>query len=94
MEKHDSVKAPKPVTSIHIGNFWDNGNGQIISSHSNSTITVLGFVGNRIIEDTSLKTSRKSTESHLAIGDIDNDSSPELIQAVGTDLYLIDVLEE
>ncbi|MFW9806550.1 MAG: hypothetical protein ACFFFK_07460, partial [Candidatus Thorarchaeota archaeon] len=58
IEKYDSVKAPKPVTSIKIGNFWDNGNGQIVSSHSNSTITVLGFVGNRIIEDTSLKTSR------------------------------------
>ncbi|MFX1560307.1 MAG: hypothetical protein ACFFBL_06950 [Promethearchaeota archaeon] len=94
MERHDSVKAPKPVTSIKIGNFWDNGNGQIISSHSNSTITVLGFVGRRIVEDTSLKTSRKSTESHVAIGDIDGDSRPELVQAVGSDLYLIDVLEE
>ncbi|MHA1964178.1 MAG: hypothetical protein ACXACG_05695 [Candidatus Thorarchaeota archaeon] len=94
LEKHDSVKAPKPVTAIKIGKFWDNGDGQIISSHSNSTITVLGFVGKRIIEDTSLKTSRKSTESHLAIGDINGDSRPELVQAVGTDLYLIDVLDE
>ena len=94
LEKHDTVKAPKAVTSIKIGNFWDNGNGQIISSHTNSTVTVLGFVGRRIIEDTSLKTSRKSTDSHLAIGDIDGDSTPELVQAVGPDLYLIDVLEE
>jgi hypothetical protein len=94
LEKHDSVKAPKPVTSIRIGNFWNNGDGQIVSSHSNSTITVLGFVGRRIIEDTSLKTSKKSTESHLAIGDVDGDSKPELVQAVGADLYLIDVLEE
>lgn len=94
LERHDTVKAPKAVTSIKIGNFWDNGNGQIISSHTNSTVTVLGFVGRRIIEDTSLKTSRKSTDSHLAIGDIDGDSTPELVQAVGPDLYLIDVLEE
>ena len=94
LERHDSVKAPKPVTSIKIGNFWDNGNGQIISSHSNSAITVLGFVGRRIVEDTSIKTTRKSTESHVAIGDIDGDSRPELVQAVGTDLYFIDVLEE
>jgi hypothetical protein len=94
MEKYDSVKAPKDVTSIKIGNFWDDGNGQIVSSHSNSNITVLGFVGKRIVEDTSLRTSRKSTESHIAIGDIDGDSSPELVQAVGTDLYLIDVLDE
>ena len=94
MEKHDSVNAPKPVTSIRIGNFWADGNGQIISSHSNSTITVLGFVGNRITEDTSIKTSRKSTESHVAIGDVDGDSRPELVQVVGTDLFLIDVIEE
>ena len=94
LEKHDSIRAPKPVTSIAIGNFWDNGDGQIISSHSNSTITGLGFEGRRIIEDTSLKTSRKSADSHLAIGDIDGDSRPELVQAVGSDLYLIDVLEE
>ncbi len=94
MERHDSIKAPKPVTSIRIGNFWENGNGQIISSHSNSTITVLGFVGKRIVEDTSLKTSRKSTESHIAVGDVDGDSRPELVQAVGTDLYVIDVLDE
>ncbi len=94
LEKHDSVKAPKPVTSLQIGNFWKNGNGQIITSHSNSTITVLGFVGNRIVEDTSLKTSRKSTDSHIAIGDINGDSRPELVQAVGPDLYLIDIQEE
>jgi hypothetical protein len=94
IEKHDSVKAPKPVTSIRIGSFWKNGNGQIVSSHSNSTITVLGFVGNRIVEDTSLKTSRKSTESHLAVGDFDGDSKFELVQAVGTELYLIDAFEE
>jgi len=94
MEKHDSIKAPKPVTSIRIGNFWENGNGQIVSSHSNSTITVLGFVGKRIVEDTSLKTSRKSTESHIAVGDVDGDSRPELVQAVGTDLYVIDVLDD
>jgi hypothetical protein len=94
MEKFDIVKAPKPVTSIRIGNFWENGSGQIVSSHTNSAITVLGFVGRRIVEGTSLKTSKKSTDSHLAIGDVNGDGHPELVQAVGTDVYLIDVLEE
>ncbi len=94
LEKYDSVKAPKAVTSIKIGKFWDNGNGQVISSHSNSTITVLGFAGNRLIEDTSIKTSRKSTESHIAIGDVDGNSRLELVQAVGSDLYLVEVLDE
>ncbi len=41
LERIDSVKAPKNVTSIRIGKFWNNGNGQIIASHANSTITVL-----------------------------------------------------
>jgi hypothetical protein len=94
MERFDSVKAPKPVTSLMIGKYWENGDGQIIASHSNSNITVLGFVGNRIIENTSLKTKRKSVESHISLGDIDGDSNLEIVQAVGTDLYLIKVLED
>ncbi len=94
MERFDSVKAPKHVTSLTIGKFWENGNGQIIASHSNSRITVLSFVGNRIIEDTSLKTKGKSVESHISLGDITGDSNFEIVQAVGTDLLLIKVLEE
>jgi hypothetical protein len=94
MERFDSVKAPKNVTSIKIGKFWENGDGQIVASHANSNITVLSLVGNRIIEDTSLKTKRKSVESHISLGDIDGDSDLEIIQAVGTNLYLIKVLED
>ncbi|MHA2358976.1 MAG: hypothetical protein ACXAB5_01780 [Candidatus Thorarchaeota archaeon] len=94
MERFDSVKAPKHVTSLKIGKFWKNGDGQILASHANSNITVLGVVGNRIIEDTSLKTKGKSVESHISLGDIDGDSNLEIVQAVGTDLYLIKVLED
>ncbi|MFW9925793.1 MAG: hypothetical protein ACFFDM_03385 [Candidatus Thorarchaeota archaeon] len=94
LERIDSVKAPKNVTSIRIGKFWNNGNGQIIASHANSTITVLSLVGNRIIEDTSLKTKGKSVESHISLGDVVGDSNHEIIQTVGTDLYLIKVLVE
>jgi hypothetical protein len=91
MERFDSVKAPKHVTSLKIGKFWENGNGQIIASHANSTITVLSLVGNQIIEDTSLKTKRKSVESQISLGDIVGDAKYEIVQTVGTDLYLIQV---
>lgn len=94
MERFDSVKAPKHVTSLMIGKYWNNGDGQILASHSNSNITVLSLVGNRIIENTSLKTKRKSVESHICLGDIDGDSKLEIVQAVGTDLYLIKVQED
>ncbi len=94
MERFDSVKAPKHVTSLKIGKFWKNGNGQIVASHANSTITVLSLVGNRIIEDTSLKTKGKSVESHISLGDIVGDSNFEIVQTVGTDLFMIKVAEE
>ncbi|MFW9808712.1 MAG: hypothetical protein ACFFE6_04935 [Candidatus Thorarchaeota archaeon] len=94
LERIDSVKAPKHVTSINIGKFWNNGNGQIVASHANSNITVLSLVGNRIIEDTSLKTKGKSVESHISLGDVVGDTNNEIIQTVGTDLYLIKVLQE
>ncbi|MFW9768682.1 MAG: hypothetical protein ACFFF9_00660 [Candidatus Thorarchaeota archaeon] len=94
MERFDSVKAPKHVTSLKIGKFWENGNGQIIASHANSTITVLSLVGNRIMEDTSLKTKGKSVESHISLGDIVGDSKYEIVQTVGTDLFLIRVVEK
>jgi hypothetical protein len=94
MERFDSVKAPRPVTSLKIGKFWENGNGQIIASHANSTITVLSLVGNRIIEDTSIKTKGKSVESHISLGDIAGDAKYEIVQTVGTDLYLIRVQED
>lgn len=94
MERFDSIKAPKHVTSLKVGKFWNNGSGQIIASHANSNITVLSVVGNRIIEDTSLKTKGKSVESHISLGDVDGDSKIDIIQTVGTDLYLVKVLED
>jgi hypothetical protein len=94
MERFDSVKAPRPVTSLKIGKFWKNGNGQIVASHANSTITVLSLVGNRIIEDTSIKTKGKSVESHISLGDIAGDAKFEIVQTVGTDLHLVRVQED
>ncbi|MFX1481972.1 MAG: hypothetical protein ACFFCP_02165 [Promethearchaeota archaeon] len=94
MEKFDAVKAPKNVTSLKIGNYWKDGDGQIVVSHANSNITVLSYLGNRIVENTSLKTKGKSVESHIGLGDIDGDSNIEIVQSVGTDLYTIKVQDE
>jgi hypothetical protein len=41
-----------------------------------------------------LKTRGKSVDSHIYLGDIDGDSNVEIVQSVGTNLYLIKVLDE
>ncbi|MBN2229503.1 MAG: hypothetical protein JW779_07885 [Candidatus Thorarchaeota archaeon] len=96
MEKLDSIRAPSPVSSIRMGKFWDldHQQGQMVVSHANSTIAILSLIGNRINEETTLKTTKKSTESIVAAGDIDGDNRYEIVQAVGSNLHIIDVLEE
>ena len=96
LQKLDSVRAPNGVTSIKIGRFWDfeTPRGQMLSSHTNSRLTLLSMVGKRIIEEASLKTVRRSTESLVAVGDITGDSNPEIVQAVGNTLNIIGVTDE
>jgi len=96
MERIDSVKAPNQVNVIRMGRFWnlESSRGQIVVSHANSNITLLTLVGKRLTEEASLKTTKKSTESNLAVGDIDGDKKREIIQAVGNNLYVIDYIEE
>ncbi|MFW9958743.1 MAG: hypothetical protein ACFFCT_11790 [Candidatus Odinarchaeota archaeon] len=92
MERIDSIKAPNPVNVVRMGRFWnlEPARGQIVVSHANSNITLLTLVGKRITEEATLKTSKKSTESNLAVGDIDGDKKREIVQAVGNMLYIID----
>lgn len=96
MERIDSVKAPNQVNVIRMGRFWnlESSRGQIVVSHANSNITLLTLVGKRLTEEASLKTTKKSTESNLAVGDIDGDKKREIIQAVGNNLYVIDFIEK
>jgi hypothetical protein len=79
-----------------MGRFWDlePARGQILVSHANSSIAMLSVVGRRLIEEAVIKTSRKSTESSIAVGDIDGDSRDEIVQAVGNNLYVIDFKED
>ena len=95
MEKLDSIKAPNPVNAVRMGCFWDlePTGGQIVVSHANSNIALLTLVGKRLTVMASLKTSKKSIESLIAVGDIDGDKKHEIVQAVGNNLYIIDVLE-
>jgi hypothetical protein len=96
LEKLDSVRAPNGVTSIKIGRFWDFGSarGQMLSSHTNSRLTLLSMVGKRIIEEASLKTVRRSTESLVAVGDVTGNQTNEIAQAVGNTLNIIGVTDE
>lgn len=95
MERIDSIKAPNHVNVVRMGRFWnlEPSRGQIVISHANSNIALLTLVGKRLTEETSLKTTKKSTESNLAVGDIDGDKKQEIVQAVGNNLYIIDFIE-
>jgi hypothetical protein len=95
MERIDSIKAPNPVNTIRMGCFWDleTAGGQIVVSHANSNIALLTLVRRRLTVTASLRTSKKSTESILAVGDIDGDKKYEIVQAVGNNLYIIDILD-
>ena len=45
-------------------------------------------------EEASIKTSKKSTDSTIAVGDVDGDSRLEIVQSVGNNLYVIDFKED
>ena len=92
MEKIDSIRAPNTVNAIRMGRFWDldPARGQILVSHANSSIGMLSVVGRRLIEEAVIKTSKKSTESSISVGDVDGNSRDEIVQAVGNNLYVID----
>lgn len=96
MEKLDSVKAPNDVSSLRIGRFWDFDahKGQFVVSHTNSRATLLHLEGMRIGEEASIKTARRSTESTVAVGDITGDGIPEIVQAVGNNLNVIEVTDD
>jgi hypothetical protein len=95
MERIDAIKAPNPVNVIRMGRFWnlEPARGQMIVSHANSNIALLTLNGKRITEEAALKTSKKSTETNLAVGDVDGDKRHEIVQAVGNNLYIIDFIE-
>ncbi|MGY5853639.1 MAG: hypothetical protein RTU92_08755 [Candidatus Thorarchaeota archaeon] len=87
----DSIQAPSPITSLRIDQFMDTDDsmGQVLASHSNSNISIIGYEGNRLIEITSLKANKKSVESLIAQGDFTGDSRTDIVQAVGKKLNLI-----
>ncbi len=96
MERLDSVRAPNEVTALRIGRFWelDAPKGQLVVSHANSRVTLLHFEGMRIGEEASVKTARRATDSAVAVGDISGSGTPEIVQAVGNSLNVIEVLSD
>jgi len=96
MEKIDSIRAPNTVNAIRMGRFWnlEPARGQILVSHANSSIGMLSVVGRQLVEEAVIKTSKKSTESSISVGDVDGDSKDEIVQAVGNNLYIIDCKDD
>jgi hypothetical protein len=96
MERIDSIKTPNEVNVIRMGRFWDFNpkRGQMVVSHANSTIALLTLMGRKLVEEGSVKTAKKSTESLLAVGDIDGDKKHEIVQAVGNSLYIVDLIPD
>jgi len=96
MEKIDTIRAPNSVNAIRMGRFWDlePARGQILVSHANSSIGLLSVVGRQLVEEAVIKTSKKSTESSISVGDVDGDSRDEIVQAVGNNLYIIDFKDD
>jgi hypothetical protein len=84
------------VSALQIGRFWNlnPARGQMLVSHANSTIALLTLEGRRLVEDASVKTAKRSTESLLAVGDIDGDKKNEIVQTVGNNLYIMDLIPE
>ena len=96
LERIDSIKAPSPVSTIRMDRFWDLNptRGQIVVSHSNSSLALLTLVGRRLTEEAVIKTEKKATESLISIGDIDGDKRNEIVQAVGNNLHILDLVDE
>jgi len=96
IEKIDSIRAPNAVNAIRMGRFWElePERGQILVSHANSNIAMLSVVGRRLTEEASIKTAKKSTESSISVGDVDGNSRDEIVQAVGSNLYIIDFKDD
>jgi hypothetical protein len=92
LKRVDSLRAPSAVTSLRIGSFLENSKDeQILVSHDNSSLALLGYEGNRLYHLGAIKTQKKSIESHVAFGDLVGDSKSEIVQVVGKKLYLLNI---
>ncbi len=96
IEKIDSIRAPNTVSAIRMGRFWNlnPARGQIVVSHANSSIALLSVVGRKITEEAVIKTTKKSTESSISVGDVSGNSKDEIVQVVGNNLYVIDLIDD
>lgn len=88
------IRAPGRVASIRIGEIVPDleSEGQVLASLADSKISVLGVEGREFFEAASIKTANKSADSLIAYGDIDGDSTTEIVQAVGNVLYFVSVV--
>jgi hypothetical protein len=92
----DRVRAPGPVTSIRLGVVHSEGSseGQIISCQGNSKVTIFSLDSSQMVEEASIKTTKKSVDAQVAIGDLSGDGKSEIVQAVGNSIYVMSLVEK
>ncbi len=93
IEMIDRLRAPGPVTSVKIAPVGKTSGSQIISSQGNSKITLLSFHNNRMYENLSIRTAKKSVESLVACGDIYGDGETHIVQAISKKLNVISLID-
>ncbi|RDE12590.1 MAG: hypothetical protein C4K47_07585 [Candidatus Thorarchaeota archaeon] len=90
LEMKTGLKLPSEVSSLQVGHLQKDSHLQhIVLSLRDSTILLLSYNGEELIQDASLKTAPKPVESLLALGDFDGDGNTEIVQAIGNNLNLI-----
>jgi hypothetical protein len=90
LETKTVLKLPTQVSSIHVGRLQkDSRLEQILVGLRDSTILLLSYDGEKLVQEASLKTATKPVDSLLALGDFNGDGKAEIVQALGNNLNLI-----
>jgi hypothetical protein len=90
LETRTVLKLPSEVSSIRVGRL-EKGSPleNILIGLRDSTILLLSYDGQKLVQDAVLKTSTKPVDSLLALGDVNGDGKAEIVQAIGNILNLI-----
>lgn len=90
LEARSVLKLPSQASSIHVGHLQkDSPLEHILVGLRDSTVLMLSYDGEKLVQDASLKTGTKPVDSLLALGDLNGDGKAEIVQAVGNILSLV-----
>lgn len=92
LETKTVLQLPSEVSSVHVGRLEkDSRLDHILIGLRDSTVLLLSYDGQKLVQDASLKTATKPIDSLLAMGDLNGDGKAEIAQAVGNILNLITI---